>query len=170
MAIKRVSRFRHETALYFLFCDQVMKEVADELGLTRIQVVTFLWVFYINKYIFKNEWIYIDKTIDVIREIDPSYVRTRKTILLTLDKLVAQGLLNKISSHYMLDDAAKGVLQRFTSRFANIAYMFDNAVSNPEVKLLFPKRRYTWYTHHKRKKHYKKRKKNVKKETQPKII
>lgn len=139
MARAKSSRFRHETALYFLFCDKVINDVSFHLEMKRVELVCFMWVYYINKFIFNSDYFRLRETSEILKKMDVVKMYSYVYLTKILRNLYIKGLINKVGTKYMLDFQAGGMLKRLASGFTERVGDFEMTMANPDTKKIFPK-------------------------------
>jgi len=144
--------------MYFLFCDRVIKDVCVDIGLSYRDAVVFLWMYYINKFIFRTEFFIVFRTHTLFQRLNLDVKAPLTAMYRVLADLHERGFINRLGEHYLLDHTAGGLLKRFTNKFNERVGDFEYAINNPDTKQIFPKIKDKYYKPRKRKKHYVKKK------------
>jgi hypothetical protein len=139
MARAKSSRFRHETAMYFLFCDKVLKDVAFHLEMKRDDLVCFMWAYYINKYVFNSDYFRLKETVEIIKKMNVVRYCSYAYLNKLLRMFYMKQLLNKVGDRYVLDFYAGGMMKRLASGFTERVGDFEMTMENPDTKKIFPK-------------------------------
>ena len=122
-----VTKFRHETGMYFLFGTHVIEEIAYVYQLRYDDILLFLWCHYINKYIFKPNYYNIKKTSEALDMLRIELPHSYKHLLRLFIRLHEKGLVNKVGNIYVLDHKSP-LLDMLGNKFNAKLWIFDEAM------------------------------------------
>lgn len=140
MAQNRFFKYKTDYSLFLLFGDKVLSNIAEEYQIRKDRILCLLWVFHVNRYIFKHNHIDVVNTVKYFDAIHVPW--GRKYIEKVLSLLEERGYPCKQGRHYMANGNYAIFVRAIARNFTELIIDFDRAVEENKVAFKKPKRKY----------------------------
>ncbi len=108
--------FRRELGLSLMFCEQVINDLAGQLGVRPKEFKLFIWIYYFTKFISKKPFVNVRKTMLFLKAVDEDVTFSYRAIHKVLDAMVEKEMIKKINAKYIIDDNATRILMISVSK------------------------------------------------------
>ena len=132
--------FKNEIALYLMFSERTIKDCAYELDIWEKDLKTFIWMYYINKFVSKRPFINVQQTVKVFKALGNGLPTHQNTLFKILEHMAEKGYIERQGTFYRIDDTtSRAFANKMTRMFQQHLNDFRTFAENPNLKYRKPK-------------------------------